>query len=536
MTKVEIDSEVQDAPLDFTGNSPQYWIDRILFDLFFLCTRVLSYGKLVEYQDLNWVHKGLCDFLDPRKNPILQQLVLMGRDMLKSSIGRAMMIQWFLQQAYFRTQEKAFIYSGVFELAQDHLEKIIREILRNEIIQAYFYKYIPQKKDEFDICRLDEGKIRYKGIEIDIGSPDKTLTGHHYQLGMIDNLCNEINTQTVEMRKKTNKRWQQIESIFAENAREVIFETPWANDDVSGIILHPEGKFDYKQLWRKPCQRFISDTGYAVFSCPAAQGDGEIGDPVFPEKLNLEYLERKRRKQGPYIYSCLYDLVPIPDEEIIIRPGWNVRYEQLPKSFIRNICVDAAGTTKKRSSHSGLSVGEWDEAGTLYLPFAGKRKLSPMELEDWILLWVDTSRDEGRPVTWVGIEREKFGIYLKDSLEAKRKDLIIILWDNQGKSRPRRHGDIIPFYEARKILSGPGLDDYDDEIKTYYKGKETNVDIIDTIWGHFQIRLLPQKMKFQTPQDEVRGQLEKEIEAFERQAKQDMSGQVRLHRSIVSKF
>lgn len=536
MRKIEIDSEVSDAPQDFTENSPQYWIDHILFDLFFLCTRVLSYGKLVEYQDLNWVHRELCAFLDPRKNPVKQQVILMGRDMLKSSVGRAMMIQWFLQQAYYRTQEKAFIYSGVFELAQDHLEKIIYEILRNEIIQAYFHKYIPQKKDEFKICRLDEGKIRHEGIEIDIGSPDKTLTGHHYQLGMIDNLCNEINTQTVEMRKKTNKRWQQLESIFAEGAREVIFETPWATDDVSGIILHPEGKFDYKKLWRKPCQTFISETGYAVFSCPAAEGDGRIGNPIFPEKLNTEYLERKRRKQGPYIYSCLYDLVPIPDEEIIIRPEWNVRYEKLPENFIRNICVDAAGTTKKQSSHSGLSAAEWDEAGTLYLPYAGKRKLSPMELETWILEWVDISKEDGRPVTWIGIEKEKFGIYLKDSLEAKRKDLIIILWDNQGKSRARRHGEIIPYYEARKILSGPGIPDYDDEINTYYKGKETNVDIIDTIWGHFQIRLLPQKLKMQGPHEQRKDELEKEIEAFERQAGRDMSERTRGQRSIASKF
>lgn len=532
---IEITTD-EDVPTEFQGKDPQWWIDNILNDLFFLCSVILRYGKTVEYRDLNWAHRELCDFLNPEANPVPQVLVLMGRDMLKSSIGRGMIIQWFLQHAYHRIQDKAFIYSGIFELAQDHLEKIINEIVQNQLIQAFFHKFIPSRKDDFDICRLDEGKIRYKGIELDIGSPEKTLTGHHYRLGMIDNLCNEINTQTVEMRKKTNKRWQQLESVFAEGAREVIFETPWANDDVSGIILHPEGKFDYKRLWRKPCQKFISDTGYAVFSCPAAQGDGEIGEPVFPEKMDREYLERKRRKQGPYIYSCLYDLIPIPDEEIIIRPEWNVRYQELPRNFVRNICIDAAGTTKKRSSHSGLSVGEWDEAGTLYLPYAGKRKLSPMELETWILEWVEISKEENRPVTWVAIEREKFGIYLKDSLEAKRPDLIIILWDNQGKSRSRRHEEIIPYYEARKILSGPGLNDYDDEIKTYYKGKETNVDIIDTVWGHFQTRLLPQKTKFQTPQDERRGELEKEIEAFERQAKQDMSGQVRLYKSIVSRF
>ena len=536
MINISADKSVPD---DFEGKRPEWWRERILHDLFFLCSIVLRHGKALEYRDLNWVHRELCDFLDPLKNPVPQLLVLMARDMLKSSIGRGMMIQWFLQRAYARHEDKAFIYSGIFELAQDHLEKIIRELITNQLIQAFFHNFIPQKKEEFDICRIDEGKIRYKGIELDIGSPEKSLTGHHYSLGMIDNLSNELNTQTFDMRKKTNKRWQQLESVFAEGAREVIFETTWANDDISGIILHPEGRFDYSKIRRKPCLRFISDTGYAVFSCPAAIGEGDIGTPVFPEKIDEEYLRRKRRKQGRYIYSTLYELQPIPDERVIIRPEWwQVYYENPPMPFVRNICVDAAGGTSKSKSFSGVSIGEWDQTGTLHIPYASKRDISTGQLADWIIELYDMSQKEGRGVTTVGIEHEKYGIAIKEIIEVDRKrrdDIAITLWSTQGKSRGKRQEELVPYYERRKILMRPGLRDFENELKGFYRGKETDVDILDSIWGQFQLQILPRPGKMMTPQEIAHGELEKEAKEFE-QFERDRRGQFREQRSMASKF
>lgn len=505
------------VPIDFEGRDPNWWIDQILNDLFFLCKIVLRHGKTIEYRDLNWIHEELCDFLNPKLNPNPQIMVLMARDMLKSSIGRGMMIQWFLRAAYEKRQDKGFIFSGVYPLAQDHLEKIVREILGNQLLQAFFHGYIPGKREDFDVCRIDEGKIRYNGIELDAGSPEKTLTGHHYMLGMIDNLANEVNTETAEARLKTNKRWRQLESVFAENAREIIFETTWFPDDVSGIILEPNGKYDYQEIYRQPCRKFVSETGYAVFSCPAATGRGTIGTPVFPEKIDTEYLRRKKNKQGPYLYSALYELQPIPDEEVIIRPEWwQVYFDKLPENHVRNICVDAAGTIDKTKSQSAITIGEWDYEGTFYLTEAWKRRVSPVELENWIIDVADMCIAEGRPAMVIGIEKEKYGIFLGDILQKKRPDLPVWLWENRGKPREVRHDELIPHWANRKILCRRGLEQYEDELKTYYRKKQTNVDIIDTIWGHFQFKLPPMKAGLVT--DHSKHQIEKELEDFEKQA------------------
>ncbi|GAH56427.1 unnamed protein product, partial [marine sediment metagenome] len=213
--------------------NPGWWIHKILTDLFFLCKFVLHHGKKEEYRDLNWLHKRLCDFLI--KNPAVQKIILMFRDSLKSSIARALMLQWFLQKAYAREAGKGFINAGVFDLAQDHAEKIIKELLTNQILQYLFYylpvkqgkrPYIPHKKNDFSSIAFDKGRIRYKRIEIDIGSPEKSLTGHHYEIGLNDNLVNEVNSQNEEGRAKIVRRWQEQEPILAEDAREFIFELP----------------------------------------------------------------------------------------------------------------------------------------------------------------------------------------------------------------------------------------------------------------------------------------------------------------------
>ena len=410
----------------------------------------------------------------------------MGRDMLKSSIARGLLIQWFIQKRYKNEPGKAFIFSGLSDLAEDHADKIWREIVGNKVLQSLFGYCLPKKKSDFDVCSKE--KIRYKGIEIDIGSPEKSLTGHHYELGLNDNLVNEVNSDTYDKRVKVRKRWRQQEAILAEDAREIIFETTWWPDDVAGAILDPDENFEFTKLHRKPCYKFISDTGYSVFSCPVRD---EKGRPVFPEKIDEKYLARKRAKMGSYLYSALYDLQPVAEEDIVYKPGWIIHYNELPDPFVRNMVVDCAGLKKKESSFSAISLGDWSARGQLHIPFAQKKKLTPMELESWIYEIEDICKKEGRPVYSIGIEEEKYGIFLMDLINSKRKDLFIIPIPMKSMSRIVRNQSLVPHYENGDILSKPGLIDYEDEVRTYYLGKEKGVDILDTIYYHWKIKLLP---------------------------------------------
>ena len=130
---IEIHSNLPGEP-----KNSRWWTGMALNDLFFMNKVVLHRGKKVEYRDLNDIHRKLCDFIDFKKNPVLEKLILMSRDLLKSSIARGFVIQWFLRKRVISRRGKIFIYSGIFELAQDSLERIAKELMENELLQKFF--------------------------------------------------------------------------------------------------------------------------------------------------------------------------------------------------------------------------------------------------------------------------------------------------------------------------------------------------------------------------------------------------------------
>lgn len=504
LPQINVDS---DYPSPY--EDPQFWIDKILEDLFWFARVVLSYGKRREYKDLNWVHLRLCDFMDRFKTPALQKLILMSRDCFKSTLARALILQEMLRALYTKTDLKIGIYAGLYELGEDHLDRIINEIFHNELLKAFFHMYLPRKKSDADT--MTKEKIRYKGVEIDIGSPERSLTGHHYDMIINDNLCNELNTATSEQRKKVITRWQQQESVIAENAYEYIFETTWETDDLSGVILDPDGKFNYRLIYRRPAYTFVSSTGYSVFSCPARD---QNGDPVFPAKCNEHYLSRKRAKQGAYIYSRMYELQPIPSDEFLFQGRWIRHYEELPKNFIRNIAIDAAGSTRKDSSYSAVTINDWDSEGKMHISYAKKLKVTPIQLRDWILKLEQKCIAEERPITFCLIEKEKFGISLASIMEETKTGMYITPIELRNVPRPKRLHSLVPYFESGRIQMAKGLTDFEDEIRTYHLDKVKGTDLLDSLFLHTQMEYRPKNIPLpdmlEVDDDDFAKQLRKE--------------------------
>jgi hypothetical protein len=496
--------------------SPEEFIEKCLTDLFYFCKYVLRHGKKEEYRDLNHIHMQLCDVIQQLGISIFQLLVLMSRDSLKSTIGRAFIIQQLLKHAYYRLEGLLAIITGKSDLAEEHMGIISREFFRNEMIQAFFAhhaKCIPRKKSDADTWK--EGKIRFGTTGVDMGSPRNSLSGIHYPGVWTDNFMNEVNSRTSQTRKTARDFWKSQESLIKENGWEMLSETPWEKDDVSGEVLDPEMKFDYRKIYRKSPAIFVSETGYTVFSCGARN---EKGEPNFPFKLDETYLKRKRIKQGKHLYNRMYELLPMTKEEMILDIP-NAKYKKLPYNFIRNIAVDCAGTKAKHSSHSAVSTMDWDETGYGHLSYAKKKKISPWELFTWVCNKWDKSEEEGRPCTYMIIEREKYGIFLADLLETKRPDICVFPVNLRGQSRGGTGGrmmELVPKLEQNRILiPEQGLPQYEDEKNEYTLDKDTNVDILDTIWLHLQGAIIPNKLPkgeefLEDIPDDFTKQLEKE--------------------------
>ena len=68
-----------------------------------------------------------------------------------------------------------------------------------------------------------------------------------------------------------------------------------------------------------------------------------------------------------------------------------------------------------------------------------------------------------------------------------------------------------------KVVSKPGLRKYENEIEEFYYGRKDNVDIIDTIFLHFKVQIIPKKMP------EVPAWEPKIEDSFHAQAKRDLA-------------
>ena len=464
------------------------FIHKCLTDLFFLCGVVLRRGKKVYYRDLNHIHRMLCDWLDRDPNP--QKLNLMSRESLKSMLGRGKIIQKFLDLCVQDTEGMLAIITGNIKLAWKHLQFITNEILTNEYIQKYFKGYVPAKETDAESWSKD--LILWRNLGIEIGSEKKSLTGGHYLGLWTDNFMNEINTKTFETCETSVSMWQEQESLLSEGAWELVSETPWRRNDVSGVILEsdPERKFNYEKLRHKSPALFVSKTGYSVFSCFARDKKGRLNFyPIHTE----EYLRRKKVKQGSFIYSRMYE-GQIIDKESHPFTGLIKHYDIQPYNYIRTLGVDCAGTKGKQSSSSAITYGDTDERGVFHLEYADKRKVSPIELRDWILKCVEDCKEDGRPITYLAIEKEKYGIFLESILDEMHPDFYIWTVDLKGKPKESRLIRLQKRYENGEIVSRPGLGKYRNEVEEYYPGRLDNVDILDSLFLHFEIQIIPKSM------------------------------------------
>ena len=464
------------------------FIHKCLTDLFFFCTFVLRHKKVEEYHDLNHIHRMLCDWLDRDPNP--QKLNLMSRDSLKSTIGRAKVEQEFLKLCVQGGEGLIGVITGNKDLAKKHLQTIAMEFLTNDYIQAYFKGFIPAKESDAESWTKDI--IRWKRLGIDIGSEGKSLTGGHYKFIWTDNFMNELNTRTYETCENVVEIWQHQESLLGPGSGELVSETPWRRNDVSGVILEsdPERKFNYEKLRHKSPALFVSKTGYSVFSCFVRDKKGRLN---FLPRLDETYLERKKRKQGSFIYSRMYE-GQIIDKESHPFTGLIDHYTVDPYNYIRTLAVDCSGTLGQSSTPSAISISDTDERGVEHIAYADKRKVTIRDLRDWILDLVESSKEEGRPVTYVIIEKEKYGISLENIIDEMHPDFYLWLVPLKGEPGPERRISLQKHYETGKIVSKRGLRKYENEVEEFYYGRKDNVDILDTIFLHFKVQIIPKKM------------------------------------------
>ena len=245
---------------------------------------------------------------DKLQDDLTSLLALMPRGTLKSSIITiAFSIQWLLNYG----DDRVLIDSETFTKSKAFLTEIKGHYEGNEFFREIFYTiygiYPDQKKTTVqkgtdtwstETIVLANRTRKRKEPSVDCAGIDVTKNGMHYDLVIMDDLHSEKNTRNAEQIEQVKEHYRLVYSLLEPGHPAVVVGTRWDYNDLYQMIIDEEQE-DFNFITRS-----------------AESGDGAI---FYPGRLSEKELDKFRRKQGPYIYSCN------PGDAPILMADWTTK-------------------------------------------------------------------------------------------------------------------------------------------------------------------------------------------------------------------
>lgn len=250
------------------------------------------------YRDMNDEHRDLCNLLQSGRRKF--RLVLLPRYTFKSSVVTMGFALWKLIRD---PNYRILIYSDSASKAQNFLTGIKNHILGSSA-GSVFSEYFQHWEMDPHKGKWNESQIvitpRWKGHTeptIDTGGIETSKVGMHYDLIFFDDIVSDINTTTKEQMDKVYECYQKSLSLLKPGGEVVVTGTRWHFGDTYGRLLEDNRKSNAFDVMIRDAEEIKN--GKLIFE--------NVG-------LNREFLDEQRKRQGSYIFSCLYRNSPVDDE------------------------------------------------------------------------------------------------------------------------------------------------------------------------------------------------------------------------------
>ena len=376
-----------------------------------LAIRVLSRKRLLPFVEkfnpdyqAGWVHKDICQRLEKFSQDVADQksprlMLFMPPRHGKSTLASVAFPAWHLG----KNPKHEFIscsYSG--SLAMSFSRKV-RQLLRE-----------PNYKNVFEKTKLDkdsqsiESWLTTQGGGYVAAGVGGGITGKGANILLIDDPVK--NREDAESENNREATWDWYTSTaytrLSPGGGILVILTRWHDDDLAGRLLqHAEDGADEWEVVKYPA---------------VAEEDEEFrktGEPLHPERYNLESLEMIQKAIGPRDWTALYQQNPVSDEGDYFTRDMVKYYEpdEIEYDRLRYYCAwDLAIGQRERNDFSvGVVVGV-DEYDNMFVVDAVRGKYDGFELVEKIL----DLYEQWRPGI-VGIERGHIEMAIGPFLEKR---------------------------------------------------------------------------------------------------------------------
>jgi hypothetical protein len=375
--------------------NPEWWIDRMCNDLYFLCRLILITleDTTPGFKDLyRPTHKHMCDFVTKYAVEGNKLLILMPRAWLKSYIiTTGWTLQRLIRNVISGQREHFIISNATGGNARGFLERIQHNLGYNDFLRNFLLTVVPEstRKQLLDLQNKAErwtlDEMQLSGNKIETGSVEGNLVSRHYKVMINDDLVNWDNSRTADQLEKTKSWWKLARSLMVSDGIEMNIGTRWHYDDLYGNFIDKfiEPKKDY--AIGKPFVELHNGNYHLLqYSCyeNPIEKKGSTFPNLYPEwKLHELEQEQEDAFGGQYMNDPL-EMSNNPFKKKNLK---YYRENDLPPIRMTLMCVDPSGKANERSDYSAISVIECASDKNVYIRFAQRKLVTDMKLMEWII-------------------------------------------------------------------------------------------------------------------------------------------------------
>jgi hypothetical protein len=352
------------------------------------------------------------------------------------------------------------------ELATD-FGQATRDIMQSPSYQSIFNSRLRQDAKAKGKWLTEEG-----GGYVAAGAGG-AITGKGFKIGIIDDPFK--NREEAESQTIRDSRWNMYRSTFytrQEGATAIIvIATRWHTDDLTGRLLKKQKEDEANGL--------TYYDKWTVIDFPAIATQDEQfrkkGEPLWPDKFNLEKLETIKNSVGPYEWAALYQCTPITSENQEFKETWFKK-----RSWAE---VETLNTRKFATIDPGGKNEENDDTGVIrnYVDSQNNWNIKAMGLHidsKEIMNLVFKLHDEG--FEKIGIEETMFTKaiepFFKDECKKRNTFPNLIPLKQPTTQKEVRIRGLIPRYASGSIFHIEGeCSDLVDELIVFPKGAHDDV-------------------------------------------------------------
>jgi predicted phage terminase large subunit-like protein len=260
---------------------------------------VLGYTLLEENPHHQW-----CNEVDQRHS---RSLWLEPRHTYKSTVFTKSYPIWRLLE---NPNLRILIVNATAENAEAFLSEIVGHLLRNEhflgLHQALFNTYpLDARAAKTKSFILNTRTRNFSEPSIGTVGALGNLVSSHYDLIIVDDLCNEDDRESPAIRNKKKRWFQDLVSVLSPDGELVIVGTHWHFDD------------EYSYIKNELNRQLPDNAKYFIRSESCYLDDDTT--PRFPNILSAEKLSNLKIEKDVIQFSCQYLNRPIPTEHQIFK-------------------------------------------------------------------------------------------------------------------------------------------------------------------------------------------------------------------------